>query len=245
MQDLLDNIDNLPKHVAIIMDGNGRWAKSKDMPRAIGHKNGVKTALKISKLCNKIGVRYLTLYTLSIENLNRPKLEINSLMRLLSRNIKKELGTMQSNNIQFNVIGLRDNLPVKINDELSYAINQTKENTGMKLVLALAYSARSEIVNATKLIAKKVKENTLKINEINEEEISNHLLTNNFPDPDLLIRTGCENRLSNFLLWQSAYTEFYFSNKFWPDFEESDLLDALKDYLNRDRRFGKIDSKND
>tara|TARA_B100000614_G_scaffold80801_1_gene72265 strand:+ start:15383 stop:16120 length:738 start_codon:yes stop_codon:yes gene_type:complete len=245
MQDLLDNIDNLPKHVAIIMDGNGRWAKSKDMPRAIGHKNGVKTALKISKLCNKIGVRYLTLYTLSIENLNRPKLEINSLMRLLSRNIKKELGTMQSNNIQFNVIGLRDNLPVKINDELSYAINQTKENTGMKLVLALAYSARSEIVNATKLIAKKVKENTLKINKINEEEISNHLLTNNFPDPDLLIRTGCENRLSNFLLWQSAYTEFYFSNKFWPDFEESDLLDALKDYLNRDRRFGKIDSKND
>ena len=245
MQDLLDNIDNLPKHVAIIMDGNGRWAKSKDMPRAIGHKNGVKTALKISKLCNKIGVKYLTLYTLSIENLNRPKIEINSLMRLLSRNIKKELDTMQSNNIQFNVIGLRENLPVKINEELSYAINQTKANTGMKLVLALAYSARSEIVNATKLIAKKVKENTLQINKINEEEISSHLLTNEFPDPDLLIRTGCENRLSNFLLWQSAYTEFYFSNKFWPDFKESDLLEALKDYLNRDRRFGKIDSKHD
>tara|TARA_B100002052_G_C15882881_1_gene600226 strand:- start:1065 stop:1805 length:741 start_codon:yes stop_codon:yes gene_type:complete len=236
------NKEKIPRHIAIIMDGNGRWAKSKDMPRAIGHRNGVKSALSISKLCASIGVEYLTLYTLSIENLKRPKLEISSLMSLLSRSIKKELETMKNNNIQFNVIGFRDNLPNKINNELDYAISETKENNGMKLFLALAYSGREELINCTKLIAEKVLSNELNIDDITKNEISNHLLTSNIPDPDLLIRTGSENRLSNFLLWQCAYTELYFSEKFWPDFEDSDLFKAINDFQRRDRRYGKIKS---
>ena len=170
------------------MDGNGRWAKSKDMPRAIGHKNGVKSALSISKLCANIGIEYLTLYTLSIENLKRPKLEINSLMTLLSRSIKKELETMKKNNIQYNVIGFRDNVPKTINAELDYAMTETKNNNGMKLFLALAYSGREELINCTKLIAEKVLNNDLNINDINKNEITKFLLTSDIPDPDLLIR---------------------------------------------------------
>jgi len=242
MTEFFQNIDRekIPRHLAIIMDGNGRWAKSKDMPRAIGHRNGVKSALSISKLCANIGIEYLTLYTLSIENLKRPKLEINSLMALLSRSIKKELETMKKNNIQFNVIGFRDNLPKKINAELDYAMSETKDNNGMKLFLALAYSGREELINCTKLIAEKVLNNELNINDITKNEITKFLLTSNIPDPDLLIRTGSENRLSNFLLWQCAYTELYFSEKFWPDFEDKDLVKAIYDFQNRDRRYGKI-----
>ena len=232
--------DKIPRHLAIIMDGNGRWAKSKDMPRAIGHRNGVKSALSISKLCANVGIEYLTLYTLSIENLKRPKLEINSLMALLSRSIKKELETMKKNNIQFNVIGFRENLPNKINTELDYAITETKDNNGMKLYLALAYSGREELINCTKLIAEKVLNNDLDINDISKALITKFLLTSNIPDPDLLIRTGSENRLSNFLLWQCAYTELYFSEKFWPDFKDNDLVNAIYDFQNRDRRYGKI-----
>ena len=242
MTEFFQNMDRekIPRHLAIIMDGNGRWAKSKDMPRAIGHRNGVKSALSISKLCANIGIEYLTLYTLSIENLKRPKLEINSLMALLSRSIKKELENMKKNNIQFNVIGFRDNLPNKINSELDYAISETKDNNGMKLFLALAYSAREELINCTKLIAEKVLNNELNINDITKNEFTKFLLTSNIPDPDLLIRTGSENRLSNFLLWQCAYTELYFSEKFWPDFEDKDLFKAINDFQNRDRRYGKI-----
>ena len=242
MTEFFQNMDRekIPRHLAIIMDGNGRWAKSKDMPRAIGHRNGVKSALSISKLCANIGIEYLTLYTLSIENLKRPKLEINSLMALLSRSIKKELENMKNNNIQFNVIGFRDNLPNKINSELDYAISETKDNNGMKLFLALAYSAREELINCTKLIAEKGLNNELNINDITKNEFTKFLLTSNIPDPDLLIRTGSENRLSNFLLWQCAYTELYFSEKFWPDFEDKDLFKAINDFQNRDRRYGKI-----
>ena len=242
MTEFFKNIDRekIPRHLAIIMDGNGRWAKSKDMPRAIGHRNGVKSALSISKLCANVGIEYLTLYTLSIENLKRPKLEINSLMALLSRSIKKELETMKKNNIQFNVIGFRDNLPKKINAELDYAMSETKDNNGMKLFLALAYSGREELINCTKLIAEKVLNNELNINDITKNEFTKFLLTSNIPDPDLLIRTGSENRLSNFLLWQCAYTELYFSEKFWPDFEDKDLVKAIYDFQNRDRRYGKI-----
>ena len=244
MTEFFQNIDRekIPRHLAIIMDGNGRWAKSKDMPRAIGHRNGVKSALSISKLCANIGIEYLTLYTLSIENLKRPKLEINSLMTLLSRSIKKELETMKKNNIQFNVIGFRDNLPKTINAELDYAMSETKDNNGMKLFLALAYSGREELINCTKLIAEKVLNNELNINDITKNEFTKFLLTSNIPDPDLLIRTGSENRLSNFLLWQCAYTELYFSEKFWPDFEDSDLFKAINDFQRRDRRYGKIKS---
>ena len=232
--------DSLPNHIAIIMDGNGRWAKEKNMPRAIGHKNGVKSALSISKLCANFGIKYLTLYTLSLENLSRPKLEINSLMTLLSSSIKNELEKMKSNNIQFNVIGIRDKLSKKINNQLDFAISETSHNKGLKLSLALAYSSREEIINCVKLITKKVVDKEMNINDINTNIINNHLLTYNIPDPDLLIRTGSENRLSNFLLWQSAYTELFFSKKYWPDFKDDDLCEAIYDFQKRDRRFGKV-----
>ncbi len=232
--------EKLPNHIAIIMDGNGRWAKTKNMPRSIGHRNGVKSALSISKLCANFGIKHLTLYTLSLENLNRPKLEINSLMTLLSNSIKNELEKMKSNNIQFNVIGMRDKLPQKINDQLDFAISETSNNDGLKLSLALAYSSRQEIINCVKSIAKKIMDKKMDINDIDTNIINNHLLTYNIPDPDLLIRTGSENRLSNFLLWQSAYTELFFSTKYWPDFKDEDLCEAIYDFQNRERRFGEI-----
>ena len=232
--------DKLPNHIAIIMDGNGRWAKEKNMPRALGHKNGVKSALSISELCAKLGIKYLTLYTLSLENLSRPKLEVSSLMVLLFNSIKNELEKMKSNNVQFNVIGARDKLSKKINNQLDFAISETKNNNGLKLSLALAYSSREEIINCVKLISRKVTDKKINVNDINCEVINSHLFTHNIPDPDLLIRTGSENRLSNFLLWQSAYTELFFSKKYWPDFKDEDLCEAIYDFQNRDRRFGKV-----
>ena len=243
MIDFKDRIDKdkLPNHIAIIMDGNGRWAKEKNMPRVVGHKNGVKSALSISELCAKLGIKYLTLYTLSLENLSRPKLELSSLMLLLSNSIKNELEKMKSNNVQFNVIGARDKLSKKINNQLDFAISETNNNNGLKLSLALAYSSREEIINCVKLISKKVTEKKININDINCDVINNHLFTHNIPDPDLLIRTGSENRLSNFLLWQSAYTELFFSKKYWPDFKDEDLCEAIYDFQNRDRRFGKVE----
>ena len=243
MIDFKDRIDKdkLPNHIAIIMDGNGRWAKEKNMPRAIGHKNGVKSALSISELCAKLGVKYLTLYTLSLENLSRPKLEVSSLMVLLSNSIKNELEKMKSNNVQFNVIGARNKLSKKINNQLDFAISETNNNNGLKLSLALAYSSREEIINCVKLISRKVTDKKININDIDCEVINSHLFTHNIPDPDLLIRTGSENRLSNFLLWQSAYTELFFSKKYWPDFKDEDLCEAIYDFQNRDRRFGKVE----
>ncbi|MAR15229.1 MAG: di-trans,poly-cis-decaprenylcistransferase [Candidatus Marinimicrobia bacterium] len=232
--------DKLPNHIAIIMDGNGRWANEKNMPRAVGHKNGVKSALSISELCAKFGIQYLTLYTLSLENLSRPKLEVGSLMMLLSNSIKNELEKMKSNNVQFNIIGARDKLSKKINNQLDFAISETSKNDGLKLSLALAYSSREEIINCVKLISKEVVDQKININDINCEVINNHLFTYNIPDPDLLIRTGSENRLSNFLLWQSAYTELFFSKKYWPDFKDEDLCEAIYDFQNRDRRFGRV-----
>ena len=230
----------MPNHIAIIMDGNGRWAKSKMLPRAVGHKNGVKSVQKISELCSKIKIKYLTLYTLSLENFKRPKTELNSLMLLLSSTIKSEINKMKDNNIKFGVIGFREKLSDKINDELDLAIMETKDNTGLNLNLALAYGARFEIVNMVQLIADQVLNKDLRVNQINEEKINQFLLTKDIPEPDLLIRTGGDRRLSNFLLWQSAYSELYFSDKYWPDFEEQDLYEALYSYQIRERRFGKI-----
>ena len=234
--------EKLPKHIAVIMDGNGRWAKQKGFPRSIGHKHGVKSVQLISELCSKLGIEYLTLYTLSLENLNRPKLELISLMSLLSSTIKKEVKTMKDNNIQLNVFGFRDKLSKKINNELNSAILETSNNNGLKLNLALAYGSRKELINAFQVLADQIKDENLNINDIDEETISKCLLTKNIPDPDLLIRTGGENRLSNFLLWQSAYTEFYFSDKYWPDFNKEDLYEALHDFQKRERRFGRINT---
>jgi len=204
------------------MDGNGRWAKSKMLPRSIGHKNGVHSVQLISEACSKLKISYLTLYTLSLENFDRPKSEVNNLMSLLSSTIKSEINKMKDNNIKFNIFGFRNKLSDQINDELDFAISETKNNTGLNLNLALAYSSRYEITNMVRLIAKQVMEKKINIDDINEKKVEEYLLTYNVPDPDLLIRTGGDNRLSNFLLWQSAYTEFYFSNKYWPDFNESD-----------------------
>ena len=232
----------MPKHIAIIMDGNGRWAKSRNFPRTIGHKNGVKSVKVISEECSKLKINHLTLYTLSIENFNRPKSELNNLLSLLSITIKSEVAKMKKNNIKFNIFGFRDLLPEKINNQLDYAISETKNNDGLNLNLALAYSSRYEILNASKKIAKDLSNKKVEYGDITEEKISKYMLTNEVPDPDLLIRTGGNHRLSNFLLWQCAYTELHFTDKFWPDFNQDDLRDAIIDYQSRERKFGTIKS---
>jgi len=234
------NLNKLPTHIAIIMDGNGRWAKSKMLPRSIGHKNGVKSVRLISELCSNLKIKHLTLYTLSLENFNRPESELNSLMTLLASTIKSEVSKMKKNNIKFNIFGFREKLPKNINHQLDFAIKETKNNDGLNLNLALAYSSRYELTNAVINISKDILGNKISINDINEDTVSEYLLTKDVPDPELLIRTGGSDRLSNFLLWQSAYTEIHFSDKYWPDFNEQDLNKALLDYQSRDRKFGRI-----
>ena len=224
------------------MDGNGRWAKSKMLPRSIGHKNGVKSVRLISELCSNLKIKHLTLYTLSLENFNRPESELNSLMTLLASTIKSEVSKMKKNNIKFNVFGFREKLPKNINHQLDFAIEETKNNDGLNLNLALAYSSRYELTNAVINISKDVLDKKMTINNITEDTVSEYLLTKDVPDPELLIRTGGSERLSNFLLWQSAYTEIHFSDQYWPDFNEDDLNKALLDYQSRDRKFGRIEN---
>jgi len=230
---------SLPKHLAIIMDGNGRWAKEQGKHRVFGHENGVKTVKATVEQCAKIGIEYLTLYTFSTENWNRPKLEVETLMRLLVSSLRKELKTFNKNNIRLNTIGNISALPSKANRELIEVMDKTKENTGMTLTLALSYGSREELQSAIKAIAFKVKNNIISPENIDETIINNHLYTHNLPDVDLLIRTSGEHRISNFLLWQIAYAELYFINVFWPDFSEHHLVEAIKNYQNRERRFGK------
>ena len=234
------DINNMPKHIAIIMDGNGRWAKSKNLPRSIGHKNGVKSVRLISEECSKLKIKYLTLYTLSIENFKRPKSELNNLLSLLSITIKSEVSKMKKNNIKFNIFGFRDLLPEKINEQLNYAISETKSNDGLNLNLALAYSSRYEILKGCEKLAKDLLDQKIQFDELSEKNINDYLLTKDTPDPDLLIRTGGTHRLSNFLLWQCAYTELYFTDKFWPDFNQNDLKEAIVDFQSRERKFGTI-----
>ncbi len=230
---------NLPKHIAIIMDGNGRWAKQKGKLRVFGHENGVKTVRDTVQNCVKLGLEYLTLYTFSTENWNRPKLEVDILMRLLVSSLKKELKTFLENNIKLNTIGNIESLPARAYKELNEVMEKTKDNTGMILTLALSYGAREEIKNAVQQISVKVKNNIISPENIDETIINNHLYTYNLPDVDLLIRTSGEHRISNFLLWQIAYAELYFIDVFWPDFSENHLVEAIKNYQNRERRFGK------
>ena len=234
------DINNMPKHIAIIMDGNGRWAKSKNLPRSIGHKNGVKSVRLISEECSKLKIKHLTLYTLSIENFKRPKSELNNLLSLLSITIKSEVSKMKKNNIKFNIFGFRDLLPEKINEQLNYAISETKNNDGLNLNLALAYSSRYEILKGCEKLAKDLLDQKIQFDELSEKNINDYLLTKDTPDPDLLIRTGGTHRLSNFLLWQCAYTELYFTDKFWPDFNQNDLKEAIVDFQSRERKFGTI-----
>lgn len=231
--------NNIPNHVAIIMDGNGRWAKLKGQPRVFGHKNGVTSVREVIEGCAEIGVKFLTLYAFSTENWNRPKLEVKTLMTLLVSSLKKELESLQKNNIKLNTIGNLSDLPKSAQKELLDVIEKTKNNTTLTLTLALSYGSRDEIVNVIKNISKKVVNNELTIEEINENIINNHLYTFSLPDVDFMIRTSGEKRISNFLLWQIAYAEMYFTNTLWPDFRKENLFNAILDYQNRQRRFGK------
>ena len=241
IMDLLNSIDknNLPKHLAIIMDGNGRWAKQKGFLRAFGHENGTKSVRTTVETCAKLGIENLTLYAFSTENWNRPKLEVDTLMKLLVNSLKTELKTLQENNIRLNSIGNLEKLPKSIHKELNEVINLTKNNTRMTLTLALSYGSREELLNVVKNISDKVKNNIISIDSIDESIINQHLYTHNLPDVDLLIRTSGEHRISNFLLWQIAYAELYFVDVLWPDFKENDLYEAIISYQKRERRFGK------
>lgn len=233
------NKDNLPKHLAIIMDGNGRWAKQKGLMRAFGHENGTKSVRITVETCAKLGIENLTLYAFSTENWNRPKLEVDTLMRLLISSLKKELDTLQKNNIRLNCIGNIAMLPDSAKKELLAVMEKTKNNTRMTLTLALSYGSREELLNAVKTICDKVKNNIISIDALDESIINQHLYTHNLPDVDLVIRTSGEHRISNFLLWQIAYAEFYFTDVLWPDFKEDDLYEAIISYQKRERRFGK------
>ena len=233
------NDQRIPRHIAIIMDGNGRWAKQKGKLRVFGHENGVRTVRSTVESCVKIGLEYLTLYTFSTENWNRPKLEVDTLMRLLVSSLKRELKTFNKNNVRLNTIGDIKSLPTRAYNELVEVMEKTKGNTGMTLTLALSYGAREELKNAMQQIAIKVKNNIISPESIDETIINTHLYTQNLPDVDLLIRTSGEHRISNFLLWQIAYAELYFIDVFWPDFKEHHLVEAIINYQNRERRFGK------
>ena len=233
------NLSNLPNHIAIIMDGNGRWAKKKGLLRNLGHQGGAKTVREIVEVCAEINVKYLTLYAFSTENWNRPKLEIDLLMKLLISSLKKELKTLQKNNIKLVTIGNIDSLPTKASAQLKDVVEKTKNNSRLTLTLALSYSSREELIKTIKEISLKVKNNLISPENIDESVINNHLYTRNLPDVDLLIRTSGEQRISNFLLWQIAYAELYFTETLWPDFNKENLFEAILNYQNRERRFGK------
>ena len=234
------NTDRLPNHVAIIMDGNGRWAKQKGLARVFGHRNGVKAVRQTVEAASEIGLKVLTLYAFSTENWKRPKKEIDALMNILIRSLKKELSTFQKNDIKLQTIGQTKNLPLKAQKELQEVIDKTENNSSMILNLALSYGSREEIVNTIKNISKKIVNKELSVEEIDEKIINNHLYTFTLPDVDFLIRTSGEKRLSNFLLWQIAYAELYFTDVLWPDFRKEDFFEAILDYQQRERRFGKI-----
>ena len=236
---LLINLQRVPKHVAIIMDGNGRWATGKGMSRVFGHKNALTAVRESIESASQIGVKAITLYAFSTENWNRPKLEVDALMSLLVNSLKKELLTFQENGVIVNAIGNIENLPNKAKKALNDVIIQTKDNSKVIMTLALSYGSREEIVNAIKNISKKVVNKELSLKEIDENIINNHLYTFNLPEVDLMIRTSGEQRISNFLLWQMAYAELYFTDVLWPDFRKEDFYDAIIDYQNRERRFGK------
>ena len=235
-----DQIDllKLPQHVAIIMDGNGRWAKDKGKLRVFGHHNGVLSVRDVVEGAGEIGVKYLTLYTFSSENWSRPQYEVTAIMELLIGTINKEIKKLMENNVRLNAIGDLNALPAKCHNELNNAIEKTAANTGLVLTLALSYSSRHEIVQAAKSLAMQVQAGEIAAADINEEMFENNLYTKGMPNPELLIRTSGEYRISNYLLWQIAYAELYFTSKLWPDFRREDLYEAILDYQKRERRFG-------
>lgn len=234
------NLSKLPQHVAVIMDGNGRWAKEHGKPRIWGHRNGVKSVREVTEAAAEIGIPFLTLYAFSTENWNRPRPEVNALMDILVSTIREELVTMHKNNIRLNAIGDIDRLPPRTRKAMLEGIENTKGNNRMTLTLALNYSARWEITEAMRKVAKQAAEGRIQPEDIDESTVSAFLTTDRIPDPELLIRTSGERRISNFLLWQIAYTELYFSDVYWPDFEREDFYNAILDFQQRERRFGMI-----
>lgn len=243
LKEKFGEMDNFPKHIAIIMDGNGRWATSRSLPRAMGHKQGVEAIRDIVKAASKIGVKYLTLYAFSVENWKRPSMEVNVLMNLLEQYLRQEVDELHHNKVKLCAIGDLSSLPKVAQNLLADAYEKTKDNDGLHLNLALSYSSRWDILNAVKSIANDAKEGKLNPSEIDEAIFSKSLSTKDIPDPDLLIRTSGEMRLSNFLLWEMAYSEIFITDKFWPDFNSKDLYEAILNYLNRERRFGKTSAQ--
>lgn len=237
-KELLD-MSRIPRHVAVIMDGNGRWAKAHGMERIFGHQAGVDSVDKVTEAAVQAGVEYLTLYAFSTENWNRPQEEVLALMEILSDSLRKYIDKISSKNVKLLVIGDMDRLSQKTRDNFQHAIDYTAKNNGLKMILALSYSARWEIANAAKEIAAKVERGDLKVSEITEQLFADHLTTKGIPDPDLLIRTSGELRISNFLLWQISYSELYFTDLCWPDFKSEEFYEAILDYQRRERRFGK------
>lgn len=235
------DMKRIPQHIAIIMDGNGRWATERNKPRSYGHQAGVETVRRITSECTRLGVKYLTLYTFSTENWNRPSDEIAALMGLVLTSLEDEI--FMKNNVRFQVIGDIKRLPVAVAEKLKETIENTANNNAMTMIVALSYSARWELTEATKQIAIEVQKGDQKVEDIDENIINKHLCTNFMPDPDLLIRTGGEYRISNYLLWQLAYSELYFCDTYWPDFNEADLHTAIADYQKRQRRFGKTEKQ--
>ncbi|HSH93921.1 MAG TPA: isoprenyl transferase [Roseimicrobium sp.] len=231
---------SLPTHVAIIMDGNGRWAKQRHLPRVEGHRNGVESVRAVVRACGEVGVKYLTLYAFSVENWNRPKDEVDTLMKYLARFLKNEIGELNRNNVRLEVIGQIYRLPEFVQEQLKKTQAALSKNNGLTLILALSYGGRTEIVEAVRSVAEQVKAGRVDVAEINEQMFSQHLYTRHYPDPDLLIRTSGEMRVSNFLLWQISYAELVVTSTLWPDFRRAEFFEALEEYARRHRRFGKV-----
>lgn len=234
------DLNNLPQHIAVIMDGNGRWAKKQGAKRIFGHRNAIEAVRQTTEACAELGIKHLTLYAFSTENWSRPKAEVRGLMELLVSTIKKETTTLTKNNVRLTSIGDVNALPKSCRRELAESIELTKKNTGLNLILALSYSGRWEILTAVKELLKDVKNETIGLEDINYDSFSNYLCTKNIPDPELLVRTSGEMRISNFLLWQIAYTELYITDVLWPDFRQEHLYEAIEAYQKRERRFGKV-----
>jgi undecaprenyl diphosphate synthase len=240
LRELIKKNANLPVHIAIIMDGNGRWAKQRSLPRVAGHREGINSVRELTRVCGEIGIKHLTLYTFSTENWGRPKTEVSALMNLLLTSIRKEINNLDKNNVKLTTIGAFEDLPKSARKGVEEGVVLTKNNTGLNLNLALSYGSRQEILQAIQHIAKMVDLGKLKIEDVNMEQFEKLLYTKEMPDPDFLIRTGGEFRVSNFLLWQIAYSEIYVTDAFWPAFREKELLEAILEFQSRERRYGKL-----
>lgn len=243
LREKVRELGDVPKHIAIIMDGNGRWAKMNSLPRAAGHKEGINSVREIVRVCGEIDVSFLTLYTFSSENWNRPETEVSAIMKLLFSTIRKEIDNLDKNNVRLTTIGNLNDLPKETRKNIKNGISQTRDNTGLNLILALSYGSRQELIRAIRRIGNRIESSQIKSNDITDDVLESELYSAGVPDPDLVIRTGGEYRLSNFLLWQAAYSELLITEKHWPEFRENELLNGIIDYQNRQRRFGQTDEQ--